>query len=109
MSEDSPTNGTGRGAPATSGDAAGSSAADGANGGTGPAAPGAEGVAGGEPRHGARVQAELARAEAERIAMQISARSMSTVRRSVGSPTLFAIVYTPIATISTENRTVPER
>jgi basic amino acid/polyamine antiporter, APA family len=42
-------------------------------------------------------QAELARAEAERIALQISARSLSTVRRSVGSPTLFAVVYTPIA------------
>jgi basic amino acid/polyamine antiporter, APA family len=98
VSEDGPTNGTGPGAPATAGDAAGSSAADGANGGTGPAAPGTEpAVAGGGPRHGARVQAELARAEAERIAMQISARSMSTVRRSVGSPTLFAIVYTPIA------------
>ncbi len=44
-----------------------------------------------------RAQAELARSEAERIAHQISARSMSTVRRSVGSPLLFAIVYTPLA------------
>jgi basic amino acid/polyamine antiporter, APA family len=51
----------------------------------------------GHGRHGARVQAELARAEAERIALQISNRSMSTMRRGVGSPTLFAIVYTPIA------------
>ena len=45
----------------------------------------------------AKVQAELGRAEAERIALQISARSLSTARRSVGSPLLFAIVYTPIA------------
>jgi basic amino acid/polyamine antiporter, APA family len=44
-----------------------------------------------------RVQGELARAEAEWIALQISARSLSTVRRSVGSPLLFAIVYTPLA------------
>jgi len=45
----------------------------------------------------ARAQAELGRAEAERIATQISARSLSTARRSVGSPTLFAVVYTPLA------------
>jgi APA family basic amino acid/polyamine antiporter len=50
----------------------------------------------GRPRT-SRAQAELARGEAERIALQISARSMSTVRRSVGSPLLFAIVYTPLA------------
>jgi APA family basic amino acid/polyamine antiporter len=50
----------------------------------------------GAPAH-QRPQAELARSEAERIALQISARSLSTVRRSVGSPTLFAIIYTPIA------------
>jgi len=50
-----------------------------------------------ETPHGARAQAVLARAEAERIALQISTRSLSTMRRSVGSPTLFAIVYTPIA------------
>ena len=61
-----------------------------------PAAPPPEPAAPGAPR-AAKVQAELARAEAERIALQISARSMSTVRRSVGSPTLFAIVYTPLA------------
>jgi APA family basic amino acid/polyamine antiporter len=42
-------------------------------------------------------QAELGLAEAERIALQISARSLSTARRSVGSPALFAIVYTPLA------------
>jgi APA family basic amino acid/polyamine antiporter len=46
---------------------------------------------------GVKLQAELGRAEAERIALQISARSLSTARRSVGSPTLFAIVYTPLA------------
>ncbi len=46
---------------------------------------------------GARVQAELARADAERIALQISARSLSTARRSVGSPLLFAVIYTPLA------------
>ncbi|HEX4483661.1 MAG TPA: universal stress protein [Solirubrobacteraceae bacterium] len=49
------------------------------------------------PASGAKVQAELGRAEAERIALQISARSLSTARRSVGSPLLFAIVYTPLA------------
>jgi basic amino acid/polyamine antiporter, APA family len=98
VSEENPTNGRGRGGPTTAGEPAGQPAADSANGGAAPAAPGAEpGAPGGEPRHGARVQAELARAEAERIALQISARSMSTMRRSVGSPTLFAIVYTPIA------------
>jgi APA family basic amino acid/polyamine antiporter len=57
---------------------------------------------GGEPADivdptGVKPQAELGRAEAERIALQISARSLSTARRSVGSPTLFAIVYTPLA------------
>jgi APA family basic amino acid/polyamine antiporter len=46
---------------------------------------------------GAKVQAELGRGEAERIALQISARSLSTARRSVGSPLLFAVLYTPIA------------
>jgi APA family basic amino acid/polyamine antiporter len=51
----------------------------------------------GEAPHGLKPQAELGRAEAERIALQISARSLSTARRSVGSPTLFAIVYTPLA------------
>jgi basic amino acid/polyamine antiporter, APA family len=61
-------------------------------------AAGSSGDAGAPSPSGApKVQAELARAEAERIALQISARSMSTVRRSVGSPLLFAIVYTPIA------------
>jgi APA family basic amino acid/polyamine antiporter len=44
-----------------------------------------------------KAQAELGRAEAEPIASQISARSLSTARRSVGSPLLFAIVYTPLA------------
>jgi APA family basic amino acid/polyamine antiporter len=48
-------------------------------------------------RAGAKPQAELARAEAERIALQISGRTLSTARRSVGSPLLFAIVYTPLA------------
>jgi basic amino acid/polyamine antiporter, APA family len=42
-------------------------------------------------------QAELPRSEAERIALQISARSLASARRSVGSPTLFAVVYTPLA------------
>jgi hypothetical protein len=59
------------------------------------------GDTGGEAPSGAdapvKLQAELGRAEAERIALQISARSLSTARRSVGSPTLFAIVYTPLA------------
>src|SRR6266850_770444 len=63
---------------------------------------GGAGGAGGEPADsvdstGVKPQAELGRAEAERIALQISARSLSTARRSVGSPTLFAIVYTPLA------------
>ncbi|MEA2335719.1 MAG: basic amino acid/polyamine antiporter, family [Solirubrobacteraceae bacterium] len=57
------------------------------------AAEGRASTSGGTPK----VQGELARAEAERIALQISARSLSTVRRSVGSPLLFAIVYTPLA------------
>jgi APA family basic amino acid/polyamine antiporter len=63
---------------------------------------GRAGGSGGEPADsldstGVKPQAELGRAEAERIALQISARSLSTARRSVGSPTLFAIVYTPLA------------
>jgi APA family basic amino acid/polyamine antiporter len=37
------------------------------------------------------------RGDAERAALEISARSLSTLRRSVGSPLLFAIVYTPLA------------
>ncbi len=49
------------------------------------------------PKRGHRPQAELGRAEAERIALQISGRTLSTARRSVGSPLLFAIVYTPLA------------
>lgn len=36
-------------------------------------------------------------AEAERAALELSARSRSTVRRSVGSPILFAVVYTSLA------------
>ncbi len=55
-----------------------------------------EGAGSGAPGR-AKLQGELARTEAERIALQISARSLSTVRRSVGSPLLFAIVYTPLA------------
>jgi APA family basic amino acid/polyamine antiporter len=55
------------------------------------------GSSAGADRAGVAPQAELGRAEAERIAQQISARSLSTARRSVGSPTLFAIVYTPLA------------
>ncbi len=35
--------------------------------------------------------------DSERAALEISARSLSTLRRSVGSPLLFAIVYTPLA------------
>jgi APA family basic amino acid/polyamine antiporter len=50
-----------------------------------------------KPKRGHRPQAMLAPAEAERIAQQISGRTLSTARRSVGSPTLFAIVYTPLA------------
>jgi len=33
----------------------------------------------------------------ERVSSEITARSISTLRRSVGSPLLFAIVYTPLA------------
>ena len=69
-------------------------ASDDARAAAGPGAPGTERASGAS---GAKVQAELARAEAERIALQISARSRSTARRSVGSPLLFAIVYTPLA------------
>jgi basic amino acid/polyamine antiporter, APA family len=61
-----------------------------------PPAPSGDAGSSGAP-HTSRAQAELGRAEAERIALQISARSLSTVRRSVGSPLLFAIVYTPLA------------
>jgi APA family basic amino acid/polyamine antiporter len=63
-----------------------------------PGKPAATSADGGPSRGGGpKVQAELGRAEAERIALQISARSLSTMRRSVGSPLLFAIVYTPLA------------
>lgn len=58
-------------------------------------AAGADGADAAAP--GTKAQAELRRTDAERIALQISARSLSTARRSVGSPLLFAIVYTPIA------------
>jgi basic amino acid/polyamine antiporter, APA family len=61
-------------------------------------APGADGASSApDAPRSSKAQAELARAEAERIALQISARSLSTVKRSVGSPLLFAIVYTPLA------------
>jgi hypothetical protein len=33
----------------------------------------------------------------ERLAVDLSARSRSTLRRSVGSPLLFAVVYTSLA------------
>jgi APA family basic amino acid/polyamine antiporter len=46
---------------------------------------------------GPQIQAQLPRHDAERIALEISARTLSTARRSVGSPVLFAIVYTPLA------------
>ncbi len=59
-----------------------------------PSPPADAGAARGE---GARAQAELAREEAERIALQISSRTLSTARRSVGSPLLFAVIYTPLA------------
>ncbi len=36
-------------------------------------------------------------ADAERAALDLSARSLSTLRRSVGSPLLFSIVYTSLA------------
>jgi APA family basic amino acid/polyamine antiporter len=36
-------------------------------------------------------------AEAERAAHELSARSIMTLRRSVGSPILFAVVYTSLA------------
>jgi basic amino acid/polyamine antiporter, APA family len=78
------------GAPPTPGAAPPGSDAAAAGAPSGEPADGREGV-------GARVQAELGRAEAERIALQISARSLSTARRSVGSPLLFAVIYTPIA------------
>ncbi|TMM16871.1 MAG: APC family permease, partial [Actinobacteria bacterium] len=43
------------------------------------------------------VRARLRAADAERAAHELSARSMSTLRRSVGSPILFAVVYTSLA------------
>ncbi len=65
----------------------------------GEAKPGAQGAGTPQARAtgGAKAQAELGRAEAERIALQISARSLSIARRSVGSPLLFAVIYTPLA------------
>src|SRR5438105_6104297 len=39
----------------------------------------------------------LRAADAERAAHELSARSISTLRRSVGSPILFAVVYTSLA------------
>src|SRR5204863_7679742 len=61
-------------------------------------------VPGGRPRQGVRrAQARpphVSRAEdggGERVSSEITARSISTLRRSVGSPLLFAIVYTPLA------------
>ena len=60
---------------------------DGAN------APDAGGAAAGrDGRPGAR-----AIREAERAGAELSARSISTLRRSVGSPILFAVVYTSLA------------
>ncbi len=53
--------------------------------GPGQGADGAGGLGGADPTP-VKPQAELGRAEAERIALQISARSLSTARRSVGSP-----------------------
>ena len=46
------------------------------------------------PGSGARSQGGR---DAERVALEISPRSLATLRRSVGSPLLFAIVYTPLA------------
>jgi hypothetical protein len=74
----------------------GEGAGESAEGQGGAGSAGRAGGSGGEPADGidstgVKPQAELGRAEAERIALQISARSLSTARRSVGSPTQFAI------------------
>jgi basic amino acid/polyamine antiporter, APA family len=67
---------------------------------TGPGAP--EGAAGTRTPDGAQpgrsgVPVGQARPDGERAALELSARSLSTLRRSVGSPLLFAIVYTSLA------------
>jgi APA family basic amino acid/polyamine antiporter len=43
------------------------------------------------------VRSRTLAADAERAAHELSARSISTLRRSVGSPILFAVVYTSLA------------
>jgi basic amino acid/polyamine antiporter, APA family len=43
------------------------------------------------------VRTRVLAADAERAAHELSARSISTLRRSVGSPILFAVVYTSLA------------
>jgi len=52
-------------------------------------------TAGGSPENAAPVNTRAA--AGERAALDLSARSLSTLRRSVGSPRLFAIVYTSLA------------
>jgi APA family basic amino acid/polyamine antiporter len=47
--------------------------------------------------HDGRPPRRVLAAEAERAAHELSARSIMTLRRSVGSPILFAVVYTSLA------------
>jgi APA family basic amino acid/polyamine antiporter len=61
--------------------------------GEGPAAPGQEGTAASAD---GRARKRVVR-EADRVGQELSARSLSTLRRSVGSPILFAVVYTSLA------------
>jgi APA family basic amino acid/polyamine antiporter len=48
-------------------------------------------------RRDGAVRTRVLAADAERAAHELSARSISTLRRSVGSPILFAVVYTSLA------------
>jgi basic amino acid/polyamine antiporter, APA family len=48
-------------------------------------------------QHDGHAQRRALAAEAERAAHELSARSIMTLRRSVGSPILFAVVYTSLA------------
>jgi basic amino acid/polyamine antiporter, APA family len=51
----------------------------------------------GRARPGGATPANEASADAERVAVELPGRSLSTLRRSVGSPLLFAVVYTSLA------------
>src|SRR3989442_15850611 len=62
-----------------------------------PSESGARRVSSGPHRGDGAVRTRTLAADAERAAQELSARSISTLRRSVGSPILFAVVYTSLA------------